>query len=470
MATNLIITIGLRDVQLSEPVERIKTYPVRNSSLYCMSEVKEGAELMLADLKSFSEKIQLPIIEPAIKYALDKHAYIDNIIFVSTNQSKEPDVEEHYKKNDTYIAAKLIEKLLYEKYRKKIGNIIHKVVLSNVIFYDDMFTLFDDDFNKREIFNFKKNDNIILMAQSGIDAINMALLLNCIQYYPQSIQLHKPESANRTSELHFPYKFHRNLKKVRLLNSLYNYNYPAIAELDYNKSANLFANYAYSRLIFDYDEALKYLDELSDFDTDNKMFYQIQVQKLQFKRDPEKARQREIYLSAKILLKQKAYSDFLVRIFSLFEILLKPDIEFLLKGKIIYSEPDHFDWNALINKNNELIQYLENCRFGKNKLIYTVPNKYSYKAIRDFFIKKEESEKTEKEIQFNLLYKNLNALSDLRNRYVHYGIKINISDIENALAAKRSSLKTFLYLADNHFGISNSDVYEEINEHMIKLL
>lgn len=470
MATNLIITIGLRDVQLTCTIEGATTYKPKNNNFYCLSEVRDGSDFLLKQFIKYSEYIIIPIVEPAIKYVIDKHAFIDYVILVSTDQKDESYVEDHYKASDTLKMAQLIERILTDKFRKQIGRIAHKIVHSGVVFYDDMFTLFDDDFKNKNIFNFENNDNIILLAQSGIDAINIALLLNCIQYYPQAVQLHKPENTNRASELNFPHKFHRNLKKVRLLNSLENHNYSAIAELDYSKRANLFANYAFSRLIFDYDEAIKYLSELSDFDEENKKFYEIQIRKLQFKRDPEKARQREIYLSARILLKQKAYSDFLVRIFSLFEILLKPDIENLLNGEIIYSEPDHEGWNSLINKNEDLIKYLEASKLGKKKLNFRTPNKYTYKAIRDFFIKNEHAEKTDKELQFNLLYKNLNVLADLRNQSVHYGMKVNISDIENTLAAKKSSLTKFLTLANNHFNIGDFDIYEEINEHMKKLL
>jgi len=49
-------------------------------------------------------------------------------------------------------------------------------------------------------------------------------------------------------------------------------------------------------------------------------------------------------------------------------------------------------------------------------------------------------------------------------------MKVNISDIENTLAAKKSSLTKFLTLANNHFNIGDFDIYEEINEHMKKLL
>lgn len=470
MATTLIITIGLRDVQLSEPFAGVETYLPKNNTLFCLSEVRDGSKFLLENILEYEITIHLPIAEPAIKYAIDKYAYIDNVILVSTDQSEEVFVEERFKRNDTYNTALLIEELLIKRFKNKIGSISQKVVRSDVIFYDDMFTLFDDDFRNRNIFNFACADNIILMAQSGIDAINMSLLLNCIQYYPQSIQLHKPENSPRASELNFPHKFHRNLKKIRLINSLENFNYSAVAELEYNKTTKLFANYAFSRLIFDYDEAIKYLEELLVSDSENKKFYEIQILKLGFTNNPEKARQREIYLSARILLRQKAYSDFLVRIFSLFEILLKPDIEKALNGKIVYSEPDHTEWNALLSKNPDLLKYLDDSKLGKQKLLYKTPNKFAYKAIRDFYLKKEQVDVSEKNKQFNLLYKNLNVLSDLRNQSVHYGMKININDIENALASKKSSLNTFLALADSHFKINSTDVYEEINEHMKRLL
>lgn len=470
MATNLIVTVGLRDVQLTEPIEGIGTFPLKNNILFSLSEVRDGSKYLLENIEDYAKKIKLPIAEPAIKYTIDKHAYIDKIILVSTDQNQDDYVEERYKKNDTFYQAKLIEQLLVSKFRGNIGCIEHKVVNSGVIFYDDMFTLFDEDFKNRNIFDFKHDDNVILMAQSGIDAINLSLLLNCIQYYPQSVQLHKPENLPRASELNFPHKFHRNLTKIRLLNSLDNYNYSSISELDYSINTKLFANYAYSRLIFDYDEAIKYLEELCRTDSANKMFYEIQIRKLGFTKNPEKSRQREIYLSGKVLLKQRAYSDFLVRIFSLFEILLKPDVETVLEGKIIYSEPDHPEWNALLAKNTDLINYLEDSKLGKQKLLYKVPNKFAYKAIHEFFIKKKPNAQPEKEKKFNLLYKNLNVLSDLRNQSVHYGMKININDIENALASKKSSLKTFLELADSHFKVIPNDVYEEINEHMKKLL
>lgn len=464
MATNLIITVGLRDVQMTVPIEGIDTYKPKNSVFYCLSEVKDSSKYLIENFEQVQLLICFPIIEPAINHILCYEEKIDKIVLVSTNQENEEMVEEYHKKNDTLNVAKLLEVFLRAKFKNKISQIKHKVVQSNVIFYDDMYDFFNKAFSTDKIFRFDADDYIALFAQSGIDAINIALLLNCIENYPGTKQLTKPENSNQAIELNFPQKFYHNLLKVRLLNSLENYNYSAIADLNYNINTVLLAKYAYSRITFDFDAAINSLKDLIINDPGNRMRYISEINSLEFNGVDHLAKQREMYLSAKILLRRRAYSDFLVRVFTLFEILLKPVVERLLDGKVVYREPDHKEWNKLIEKNEELIAYLKEQKIGTSPLRYQIPSKLSYKAIYNYF------NKDKIDPEFQAFHENLKILSDLRNSVAHDMVKVNDNDIQKELKRVNSSLSEFETIADRYFSVTGLGIYDDINNRMKQFL
>lgn len=466
MNVNLIVTLGDRDLTINQEIEglELRRNPVSNK--FHLANNVEGAEFMSNHFDEIFDLIDFPIIIPAIDYVLTKHNEINKLILVSTNQQRNDDVSDYHKRKDTYKLAKVLNQYIKKRYGHKVQKIKDSIVSNNIIYHDSMFDVFARNI-ANDPFRFQQDDVLYLFAQSGIDAINTALLLNCIEQYPQTVQLNKPENSPVAFPLTFPKKFYKRLLKGKVFHALENFNYSAIFDLNYSPETNFISRYAFARMTFDFDGAKEQLAQLCTIDESNRNFYTNLLVNLDFKDTGLNGKIVEMYLSAKVLLKRYAYSDFLVRIFTITELILKPKVTELLNGDFEYSlNDDHKVWNDLLAANTELMEYLSTSAYGaKYQLKYKEPNKFVYKAIIDFNNKKngitDES--------FDNLFKSLLELTYLRNKVAHGLVKVNEADINQALKKTKSNLTQFITAADKYFGIEGMGDYEKIND-CIKLL
>ncbi|MDD3687975.1 MAG: hypothetical protein PHE56_14595 [Bacteroidales bacterium] len=466
MDVNLIVTLGDRDLTINKEIEGVELRRNPVSNKFYLANNVDGADFIINDFDKLYNQIEFPIIIPAIEYVLAQHKEINKLILVSTNQEKIADVSDYHKRKDTFKLAKLLNQYLRKKYGSKVAKIKDCYVNDNIIYHDSMFDAFAKKLADHP-FKFQLDDSVYLFAQSGIDAINTALLLNCIEQYPQTVQLNKPESSPVAFPLTFPKKFYRRLLKGKVLHALENFNYAAIIDLNYSPELNAISKYAFSRMAFDFDGAKEQLAQLCTIDEGNRSFYTNLMVYLDFKESDLQGKIVEMYLSAKVLLKRYAYSDFLVRIFTITEIILKPRVIKLLNGDFDYTpNDDHKAWNELLAANPELLEHLSKSAYGANfQLKYKEPNKFVYKAIIDYFNKKNGIA----DDSFNSFFNHLLELSFLRNKVAHGLIKVNEADINQALKKIKSNLEQFIGLADKYFGVEDMGDYEKVNSH-IKLM
>lgn len=466
MAVNLIVTLGDRDLTIKQEIEGIELRRNPVSNKFYLANNVDGAVFITNHLNKFYDLIDFPIIIPAIEYVLAKHREINNLILVVTNQQQNADVSEYHKRKDTFELAKLLTQFLRKKYGSKVGKIKESYVSDNIIYHDSMFDAFAEKLSNHP-FKFQQDDALYLFAQSGIDAINTALLLNCIEQYPQTVQLNKPENSPVAFPLTFPNKFYKRLLTGKVLHALENYNYAAIFDLNYAPEINHISKYAFARMTFDFDGAKEQLAHLCTIDEGNRSFYTNLISYLDFTETGLQGKIVEMYLSAKVLLKRYAYSDFLVRIFTITEIILKPKVMELLGGEFDYSLRDnHHAWNMLLESKPELLDHLKNKVIYGGNLKFNEPNKFVYKAIVDYFNK----ENGIADDSFDNLFNHLLELSFLRNQVAHGLIKVNETDINHALKKVKSNLEQFIALADSYFGVEGMGDYKRINEHLKALL
>ncbi len=463
MATNLIITLGNRDLQLKKEIEGIKTCKPRNCIYFCLSSNRKGAKYFEENFNEFNDDILFPIAKPAVDYTINRFDQIDKTIIVSTDQQEDENVEPFFKENDTIFTAQVFEQYLRKIYQHKVKKIKHLIVCKNIIYHDAMYDFFTDRIKSQ--LRFEQNDNLVLFAQSGVDAINLALLLKCIEQYPQTIQLNKPENTPDAFPLKFPDQFIRNINRQKILHSLKNYNYMAVIETNYSSVVNNFARYAFARLSLDFDKALHYLNDIMEHDTSNRTFYSKHMQNIHFSDNDYFGKQKELYLSTKIALHNEAYADFLIKMFTLFEVILKPKVSELLGGPVIYNSIDnHSEWNKLIDNCPELKRYLKNIKIDRKNLEYQNPNKFVFKAILDYY------SQGKKPLFPNQLFEQFKILSDLRNNIAHDLIKVSREDIEIELKKCNSDLTGFIRLTDDYFKVSGMECYDEINQKFSELL
>jgi hypothetical protein len=327
-----------------------------------------------------------------------------------------------------------------------------------------MYDFFDKEFQDK--FTFKSDDKVFILNQGGIDAINTALLLKCIEYNASTIQLSKPEGIDAALPQNFPAKFVNNTNKQKVLHSIDYFNYQAVIDLDYNEVVNLLAKYAYSRLILDLDSARLQLVRLYETDTSNRSFYTHHL--AQIKNDKLDERIKDYWCSIKIAWLQGNFSDFLVRNFTLAEVLLKPLIESELKGKVIFNvQKDHQEWKKLISTDTQLLEFLQQFKINGQALNWSYPNRAAYMAIFDYFAESFPQKTIE---SIKNLYKILEPLINLRNRVAHSLDSVNNESIVNTLKRTETDIETYFSIADVYFEIQGYGIFDELNHEIKKRL
>ena len=405
-----------------------------------------------------------PLSKPSIEYVLNTFGKIEEVVLVATDQSKEEGVNPRHIDNDTVEFAKVLKRLIQRDFKQQqVGKVKMAVVRSSgVIYHDEMYDYFGQ--NLLKIFS---SERMFLSLQGGIDAINMAILLRALEYGKDVNQLSKPENASLAFPLKFPLKFKQNFQKQKLRHSVEQFNYSAVIEMAIRKELRLLAEYSVSRINFNYEEARKLLQKLMTEDEVNRNTYISHVDQLAFS-DGFKDRQREVYLSAKLSLKHRSYSDFLAKMFSMSETLLKPLVAEILGGEVEFdAKTRHESWKSLLAKRPDIIEHLDSCQLNGSPLIYSHPNRYVYQEIY-FFDRRRKGFSIDDDMR--VLLELLNRLTELRNRAVHNLGSVSEKDINSTLNKEDRTLDDLIALTDRFFDVEGMGVYEEVNEIFEKLL
>jgi len=442
-------------------------------------DVRNQGQIILQNFELFKDFIHFPIIEPAVNYVLSGATEIDRVFFITTDQ---PDADDFYKNKDTLFLGQIAEKYLKARYGQKIKNPYQIKISGNLTYYDEMYELITDKLNGGE-FKFNENDyKVYLLAQGGIDAINTALLLKSIEKFPNFNQLHKPENKNDVDILSFPDKFKTNINIHIIKNAIKNYNYSLVIENfpSLNSTLTGLCNYAHSRLNLDYKSAFNHCENLLNIGILNKNMILNILQKEVRLIDAinyNLQKQRDLYLSAKIKFKQLQFGDFLMKIFTLSENILKPyilsygfDISYEEK-----TEPRHKKWNNSFNyidnkEQNKLSKYLASHKL-KGGIRFDFPGKYAYYGIYEYYYLKDNNLELKKFLE---ICRSIFVLADLRNTIAHQLESVTKEMINKELnAIEKINLDDFITQLDLYFGLKNENdfgIYDEINKKIISLL
>jgi hypothetical protein len=467
--TILIITLGTRDIQIkkeainSDGLEQdLQVRKTNNPDdvLYPLAKPREAGQYIDQNFEKINDFIAYPIAQPAIDYVLFENRKIDKILIISTDQSKISGVSSFHLHNDTIEYAKILKKLIHRDYKTSQIKSIKNLILNKegIIYHDNMFDYFDDII--KQLCSSSENQKIFLSLQGGINAVNTAVLLRSIEYGNEVEQIAKPELSEIAFSLKFPRLFKKSLQKQKVLHSLQNYNYSTVLEIDYSPVVSQLAAYSIARLSFDFERAISILRKLLTMDEKHRNFYHLQYRQLQFS-ESFKDRQREVYLAAKVALFHRQYADFLSRMFTMAETLLKPEVARILGGEIVFNSVErHPEWNELLSQNPEIVRHLEQCKYNGTPLHYKSPNRTTYKEIY-FFHLDQQNQKPDPDLI--ILLELLENLSSTRNKAVHDLSSISMEDINQNLKKENSKLEDLIEVADRFFEVKNMGIYDEIN-------
>lgn len=355
MKRALFITIGTRDVAISKDVLQQQTDA--NSVKACIRKVENGREQMLArplgkliheNFNKLKKDISLPIIEPFLNYiSIDGALHFDVVYLIATDQKE--DLVGDFAQGDTLHFAEIIKRLLPSKYKSKNGALTGKIEIikatESVVFLDSMFAFFANRLNSNK-FNFlKEYEEIHVLNQGGIDAINYGLLLNTLYLYGSKTKLYSVnEKLKLCNPVNFGEQFIKEQSKIQFLQALRRYDYAFAKSLGLGNDITLWAGYAEARLNFDFDVAHERLSHLSTEMRDRQIFELGNIAKTRASADSLVC---ELYWNAMIRYEQEAYVDFVQRFFRIVEQYAQSKALSYMR-KLAYDSKSHWKWTALI--------------------------------------------------------------------------------------------------------------------------
>jgi hypothetical protein len=372
MKNALFITIGTRDVSIEEsklqevlsPEDAAKAFQKNKAGMNQLMP-RLGGLLIKTNLQKLKNHLKYPIINPFLEYLKNSDApTFERIYLVATNQNKE--IAKDFYDFDTIHFAEILKEILPEKY--KFGNqskieIIE--VKDNVVFIDSMFKFFSDRFKLKLNPVLLEFDEIHILNQGGIDAINYGLLINALYLYTDKIRLYNiNEKNNQCTPLQFSFQFGLEQEKGRIKLAMERYDYSYIKSTSIGGDLNHWAAYAEARLNFDFDKADKHLVKLS---LDNRKEQEFEREDINSIKKNTLLLTNELYWNAWIKYKQESYVDFIQRFFRIVEQYAQQKALSYMDGFEYNPNKEHPKWHLKIteylekNENQGLKNFLEGC-------------------------------------------------------------------------------------------------------------
>ena len=477
MAT-LILTLGTRDIRpkpesIAHPLfEHIDIQPDRiEEGQYVFADTRKAGQIIKESLDkgeySYLDLLLFPIARPTFEYVLDE-THISKVVYVFTDQD-DPDTEEKFKRNDTLYLPTIVHHLARRTFKKRIPKSWEglKVGLNPTLF-EPLYDFFGKEL-ARDVYQFT-GDQVFLMAQSGVEACNLALFLQCLENYPQLTQMIKPAGFPTPIEVNTPERFQIKFSQEKILDAIQRYEYSAVIQNSYKEPIGSLASYAFSSLSFDFDRAKKTLAILSKSDPENLPFYRTLNQHLDRLRKNNQAKLEVLYLGAKMKYMQQAYADFLIRIFAMSEQMLLAEMERLTGIQDPYKHQD--EWVKAIADRPSLKAFLDAQTYNKKPLYYSSPGFFVNLVILDW-----EEQETAYRSPVKDLSSRLICLRGFRNAIAHSFDGVNAEDLENALAKVKgvsptdtSAMNQLFEDLDRLFELKGFGIYDRINQHIRAVL
>lgn len=474
MKTALIITLGSRDIQLDAELPTnvyIKKTADTDSDVYSdknfpgvlfLKSARKHGQIIWEHFDFFSPYLLYPIVRPAIEYLKQFSQFTSReLIIVHTDQER---TNPEKSAGDTLWFAHIIEKLVQKDFPELFRSVHYIKVEEHVTEYDTMYDFFTEKFKRSPFRDYDRNAQIFLLPQGGIDQINTALLFKCMEEFPHMVQLSKPERSSpveydRIIPLKFNQRFYTAINKKKIVHALEHFYYHLInEELTADRLILLYAAYASARLGLHREDAQSIREQLLTEERNG--WAQHNLLPLE---DDTFSLQKEYYLALKIALRQKNYTDFVIRLSSLHQSMLKK----FISDKYGIPIPETRDeaqeaWNKILESNDELRNYLSNCRTNRGQPIYyQEPSASVFQIVFNHFAQGDERRLTP-------LFRLMEKANDIRNRAAHQLKPVLNEDIDGLFDNRTA--EEILRPFDNYFEVRGFGVYDSLNEKIGSLL
>ena len=405
---------------------------------YLLASPRKDGKIIMDNFDLFKNIIEMPLIIPVIENWPKNENPIIKIITIVTDQNNP-----EFSYNDTIYIGKILENFLKYKIKelKEINDYSHYLITENLTDIDYQYTKFGQvlpdlipGFNK-------ENDDILLIAQGGIDQINHALTLQLIYKFGDSVNLfQKPEKAN-VKELKFTSIFLQDLAKKQVESLINSLAYNSALKISSGFKAGRFRiastliKFGHFRSIFLYQEADKEQGNLGNNCPEFIKNYKDRITPVTefslLNRDNSFFRIIEKFYISEYLFKIGNYTDFAISFQVFQEYLVCQYISIIYELDLINRYYD--DGNSLIRNLNEETKVQLKLQLGLNEnreLILSFPSLAGLAIINSFntiYSKLFTSIENTNSILNG--YQGGSGLDILRNRNAHEGIGIQPFDL-----------------------------------------
>ncbi len=449
----LVLTIGNSDVQLfREQIEKAGTsafgFSKEDSGLLLefankstvrlngnrnypdwliLKNSRLGGEVLLENIKEIMPYLHFPLIAPVINFLINLKIQLKTIVFVFTDQS-----DEKFRSSDTIFTAALIKGWLGQR----LVNVkFEDISIDHVTDIDSLYPKFKQQVRKWRT-EFANDTSIFLADQGGVDQINQSIRLQLLQEFKGRVHiLQKAEGAD-AKMLAFPQLFINDLNKQNILKHVRDFDFDKIDDtLQPESWVVKLCSYAANRLALQHQKILPLIEEL------NKAVKATTIQSFpewHWNKMPRLERNkivlRDLYIAAKIQFLNKRYNEFVWRIFTVYENLLREPFDNLIAKDSLnhcYNPNTSKDnknekWMALISQIDEqLIGILQ-----KENIHLNNPNRKAYSLLFKTLTTAGRIPSPLSLGEIEVLEMSLDKLSGKRNGIVHNMGNATLTDMD----------------------------------------
>ncbi|PWJ57822.1 hypothetical protein CLV98_1052 [Dyadobacter jejuensis] len=492
MKNYLIITLGTRDVQIKKEhliengfvihkegkdqfIEkgniRLKVVENFNFPEFYTFSPREGGQTIRDNYHLFKSVIDFPLTKDFIKQTNRDHQ-IDYFLMIYTDQQIDWDAGRiRNPKNyldDTLYFKDILNHYLSEDPDFSKVHFDEYSIQTEVVNIDFQYSHFKEIKQNLFLTDIQNVNQIFLLPQGGIDQINHAVTLQLLQAFKNKVKLFQKSEGQAPRELKFTKHFLNDLNKQKIVKHLNDYDFGMIdKEISRPKEIYHLAQYGHKRLNLQYDELAINTNVIAS--SQFKPIIATPNLKLQ-----------DLYLAAKINFKQKAYTEFLWRLYTLNECLFKIEIEKVF-GKMDYllsrsNEIGETKFQRKLNDVNfEFVPKIRKALMSNGEPIDSRnPNRFAYKVLLPELVKTNHLYIKDNILDIYLkVGDKLEYLSKLRNKIAHNLGSATIAQINATLNENEQgyTAKNLFSDLDQIFDLkSEYGIYDDIKAEIEKLL
>lgn len=358
------------------------------------------------------ENVELLLLNPVLRKIQETFDIVGIYLFCTEQNPPHP--------QDTKFIAHIVKSILCSRYDFDETSINLQVISKNPADYDEMLRLY-----RAEIYNLPEStDRVFVSVTGGTQQQNFSAMFESVaRFREKATMIYTSRGSEGAIEFGVGYEIHKRMitHRVDILKAKKMYGVAAeLAEeygiLDANEIKMLQAKN--HRLLFDFESAWMLFNEIKDKLPEHREEIYNAINDLEkLKNKDMYALIRELYVNMLVKWEQRAYVDFLGRLFRFEEAILRFVFERETDVTTEKRKGGYADFVHYVKMHNTLLQFLEKEGIDLNRI---EPNRRVLRKILEFWVKKERKTKLGPIFEF---VKKINepdgtSLTDLRNKSI----------------------------------------------------